>query len=94
MLTLKEITALQDANGASEIQSMINDGTAWKMEGSIGRYAMDCLEQGICFLPNKPQKDIYGNTIPSLSMVKEGSIGSRSLSSMYWSDVTNFEELD
>jgi len=94
MLTKEQITELQQENGADEIQGMINDGTAWKMEGTVGRHAMDCLERGICFLPKKPQKDAYGNTIPSIDMIKEGSLGSLSLSSLYWSDVVNYEELD
>ena len=93
-LTEKEITELQKENGIYEIQELINSGNAWKMEGSVGRYAMDCLKRGMCFLPKKPQKDYYGNIVPGIDMIKEGSVGSLSLSSLYWSDVTNYEELD
>ena len=87
-LTEKEITELQKDNGIYEIQELINNGNAWMMEGSIGRYAMDCLRSGACFLPKKPHKDYYGNRIPSRDMIKEGTMGSLSLSSQYWTKQT------
>lgn len=86
-LTEKEITELQKDNGIYEIQELINNGNAWMMEGSVGRYAMDCLRSGACFLPKKPHKDYYGNRIPSRDMIKEGTMGSLSLSSQYWTEV-------
>ena len=91
MLTKKEIIDLQERGGVSDTQEMINNGSAWLMEGSVGRYAMDCLRSGACFLSEKVHYDYYGNRIPSIDEVKDGSVGSLPLSSMYWSSIV--EEL-
>ena len=48
-----EITEYQEANGVLELQEVINNGNAWRMEGSVGRAAMDSLKSGECYLPDK-----------------------------------------
>jgi len=86
-LSIQEITDLQSEHGMSDVQAMINDGSAWTLEGSVGRFAMDCLKRGVCFLPNEHFYDTYGNKVPRRSSIKEGSFGSLSLSSLYWSNL-------
>tara|TARA_R110002074_G_scaffold87945_4_gene194073 strand:- start:4177 stop:4458 length:282 start_codon:yes stop_codon:yes gene_type:complete len=92
MLTKQEITALQTENGLDDVQNIINNGSAWRMEGSVGRMAMEYLKSGACFLPDEGCTDYYGNKIPSINEVEEGSVGSLSLSSMYWGNITKFME--
>ena len=57
------------------IQRMINDGSVWHMEGSLGREAMDYLKAGYCELGEKSFRDYWGNKIPSRYEVKAGTTG-------------------
>jgi hypothetical protein len=60
------------------MQKLINDGQAWKMQGSMGRGMMSAIESGFCMLGVDAKFDYYGNYIPSRSQVQEGTKGSRS----------------
>ena len=62
---VEEIRELQKICGLNELQSLIDSGQAWKLEGSYGRAAKEALESGKCFLPEVSHCDYYGNTIPS-----------------------------
>lgn len=75
-MTYTQVLQAQRDNGFDGIQKLIDSGEVWKMEGSMGRYAMDCLKSGACFLPKKPSRDYYGSRIPSRDEVEEGSTGS------------------
>lgn len=57
-------------------QSLINSGTAWRLEGHVGRTAMDLIESGLCALGPKATTDYYGNTIPGRDDVQPGTKGS------------------
>lgn len=70
------IQKLQKEQGYDQIQYLIDSGAAWKMEGAIGRAAMDALRSGACYLANVSYRDAYGNKIPSRGMVKPGTTGS------------------
>lgn len=61
--------------GYSEMQSLINSGTAWKMEGSVGREAMRLLESGACMLPKMVYRDAYDNRVPSRDELRKGTLG-------------------
>jgi hypothetical protein len=61
------------------MQSLINSGQVWRMEGSMGRSAMAALESGACMLGTKGCKDYWGNYVPSRSEVAEGTKGSPQL---------------
>jgi len=74
-LNYSRITKLQKENGFSEMQNLINSGTVWKMEGAMGRKAMEYLRSGACMLPKKTFKDYYGNTIPSREHLEDGTLG-------------------
>lgn len=50
---------------AANMQKWIDSGTVWHLEGSIGRAAMDMINNGQCILGEKGHKDAYGNYVPS-----------------------------
>lgn len=58
------------------IQDLIDSGTAWKLEGSIGRQCMAAIEAGQAMLGPKGHRDYYGNYIPSRFEVEPGTMGS------------------
>lgn len=66
------------------MQSLIDSGQAWRMEGSCGRAAMSMLEQGACFLPETAHSDYWGNRVPSRNDLKEGTRGTLSNAARYW----------
>lgn len=61
----------------------------WKFEGSVGRFAMNCLEAGICYLGTDVTRDYYGNTIPARQMIQAGSKGSMQNAFNFWQRVEN-----
>lgn len=72
------LTEPENTDGESQVralQSLINSGTVWKMEGSMGRAAMDALKSGLCALGEHGVLDYYGNYVPSRTEVKDGSFG-------------------
>ena len=71
----KDLIKLQRKRGVLKMQRMINDGSVWHMEGSMGRLAMQLLRSGECCLPNTEYRDAYGNRIPSRDELKEGTTG-------------------
>lgn len=70
-----DLIKLQKKRGVHKMQKMINDGSVWKMEGSIGRHAMSLLCSGECYLPETSHFDAYGNRIPSRNELEEGTRG-------------------
>jgi len=58
-------------------QSLIDNGQAWKLEGHVGRTAMDLIESGYCILGEEGHYDYYGNYIPSRNEVIPGTKGSK-----------------
>ena len=64
-----------EAEEVKAMQALINSGTAWKLEGSVGRRAMDLLEAGMCELGPVAHTDYWGNRVPSRFEVKAGTKG-------------------
>lgn len=89
----KTIEKLQDLYGYKQMQKMINNGSAWMMEGSYGRLTMDCIRQGKCILPRKSHQDYWGNKIPSRYEVGRYSIGSYKWSVRFWESESNIFDL-
>ncbi len=58
------------------MQELINSGTAWKLEGSVGRSAMALIEGGECMLGEEGHRDYWGNYVPSRHEVQAGTKGS------------------
>lgn len=74
-MNYKTIRRHQIEQGYDQWQFLIDNGTIWHMEGSMGREAMHLLEVGACMLPKKPTRDHYGNYIPSRDELKQGTKG-------------------
>ncbi len=85
-MNYNKIKKLQEELGMSSLQSMIDTGIVWGMEGHMGREAMNSLRSGACMLPKKSSRDYYGNYIPSRDEVEKGSTGSFQNSVRYYSD--------
>ena len=85
-MNIKTIAKLQKETGVSELQGWINSGVAWKMEGSVGRAAMDAITSGACMLPKQAHFDYYGNRIPSRDELKEGTKGTYQNAVKFWSE--------
>lgn len=60
---------------ALAVQSIINSGAVWSMNGSEGRRAMGMIEAGLCMVGTEPRSDYWGNRIPSREMLKAGTKG-------------------
>lgn len=58
------------------LQTLIDNGNAWRLEGSVGRAAMDAIENGACILGEVGHRDYWGNYIPSRHEVAPGTKGS------------------
>jgi hypothetical protein len=58
-------------------QKFINTGDVWRLEGAMGRAAMNLIEQGQCILGREGHKDFWGNYVPSRDEVKAGTKGSK-----------------
>ena len=86
-MNYNRIKKLQNEYGYLEMQGLINSGTAWSMQGSIGRQAMGCLESGACMLPRETYKDYYGNRIPSRDELKKGTKGTYQNCKEFWTKV-------
>ena len=86
-MTIERITELQKQYGVYDTQKGINSGEIWKFEGSVGRFAMDTLESGVCVLPEKRTQDYYGNTIPARTDLKPGTKGTLENASNFWEKV-------
>ena len=58
------------------LQALIDSGWAWKLEGHVGRQAMDAIEAGACVLGEVERWDYWGNRVPSRHEVEPGTKGS------------------
>jgi len=64
------------AEEVASMQELINSGIAWRLEGSVGRRAMELINAGYCMLGKEGHKDYWGNYVPSRYKVKGGTKGS------------------
>ena len=82
-MTLDDIAIIEGNTQTDErsyfeaLQRAINDGEAWKFQGSYGRTMMAAIESGHCLLGLSAFSDFYGSHIPSRTEVAPGSKGSR-----------------
>lgn len=61
---------------AKSMQRVVNDGSGWLMQGSMGRSMMAAIEAGDVMLGKQRAHDYYGSTIPSRDDVVDGTKGS------------------
>lgn len=53
------------------IQSLIDDGSVWRLQGFYGRLAHELIEAGHCTLGPTSHRDFYGNRVPSRDEVED-----------------------
>jgi hypothetical protein len=92
-MNYQKIRKLQKENGVDVMQRLIDDGSVWHMEGTMGRKAMELLETGQCMLPKKQYKDFYGNIIPSRDDVEPGTTGSYKNAVKYWESIYDYDAM-
>jgi hypothetical protein len=73
---------LEEEADRIRLQRLIDTGLAWRMEGAVGRAAMDAIRSGHCVLGKEPFTDYWGNRIPSRYEVEPGTKGSEEYSKM------------
>ena len=61
------------------LQTLINSGVVWHLEGHLGRSAMDALTVGDCMLPERSFHDYWGGIVPSRHDLKPGTKGTEEL---------------
>ena len=93
-MNIKTIYKLQREYGLAEMQEAINTGMAWKMEGSVGRRAMELLRTGACVLPKTAVVDVYGNKVPSRDDLVSGTLGTFENAVNFWSNDENLMHLE
>ena len=59
------------------VQTLVNTGLAWQLEGHVGRTCMDAIRNGDVMLGVDRFTDYYDSLIPSRTDVKPGTKGSR-----------------
>jgi hypothetical protein len=59
-----------------DLQELIDSGAAWRLEGGVGRAAMEAIEAGACVLGEVGHRDYWGNYVPSRYEVQPGTKGS------------------
>lgn len=91
-LTLEQITELQKQYGVTKTQEGINSGNIWCFEGSVGRFADDCLRIGACYLPEYETQDYYGSKIPPRNVLREGTKGTLENSQAFWQKVLDCDD--
>jgi len=57
-------------------QRLVDSGDAWKLEGHVGRTAMNLIEHGAIMLGHRGHRDYWGNYVPARTDVQEGTKGS------------------
>ena len=85
-MKIKDIRSLQQEIGYAPLQRLVDNGQAWRMEGSTGRLCMSLLKVGALFLPRKDFHDYYGNLVPSRDKLKKGTTGTLELSIKYYTN--------
>jgi hypothetical protein len=70
------VTFTEEGELEFDLQELINSGDAWRLEGSVGRAAMEAITSGQAMLGPKPVRDYWGNLVPAWWMVEAGTEGS------------------
>lgn len=65
-----------DADELAGLQSLVDTGMAWRLEGSVGRACMAAIEDGQIALGPVGHHDYWGSYVPSRTEVQAGTKGS------------------
>ncbi len=84
---------------AEAMQSIIDNGMAWRLEGAVGRAAFHAIEAGYCMLGEKSFKDYWGTHVPSRTEVDAGTVGSEAYwqerqDELAWDEITDQDQLE
>jgi hypothetical protein len=82
METDYEYDLLEQEADRVRLQGLIDSGLAWKLEGAVGRAAMDAIRSGECVLGKEPFTDYWGSRIPSRYEVEPRTKGSEEYAKM------------
>lgn len=69
----------EDATEEEQIecfQRLVNSGQAWRLEGHVGRTAMELINRGAIMLGPIALRDYWGTVVPGRGDVQEGTKGS------------------
>lgn len=77
MIALETDDNLEPEEVAQILQRAINDGNAWKMQGSYGRSMKAAIDRGECMLGEQPVETSFGGRIPARSEIQDGAPGTR-----------------
>ena len=91
-MNYQRIISLQKSYNVESVQKSINSGKIWLGEGSSGRFAMECLVNGVCMLPLKDTYDYFGNELPPRNVLKAGTKGTYLNSVRFWNRVEDGDE--
>lgn len=88
MTGISDYSALYDEDATEEetlaiYQALVDSGDAWRLEGSVGRTAMDMIEKGLIMLGEQGHRDFWGNYVPSRTEVEPGTKGSPEFVALY-----------
>lgn len=83
----EEVRAAQSMWGVEELQWLIDCGDAWTKSEEISEMALDALQDGVCFLPNREWLDYHFNVVPTASDVEPETAGSIELAYEFWTSV-------
>lgn len=86
MSNFKDYMVIEGEDEATEeeyyaaLQRQINAGQIWRMQGSMGRGAMDAIKAGHCICGHERRFDYYGSPVPSRHELKAGTHGTQEFS--------------
>jgi len=69
-------SAEEELEGFLYAQNMVNTGTAWHLEGAVGRQCMDLIGAGVIMLGAEGHRDYWGSYVPARVEVQPGTKGS------------------
>lgn len=72
------IEGVEDASNDEYYEAMqrqINEGVIWKMQGSMGRAAMNAIKGGFCMCAKVACSDYWGNRVPARTDLQPGTFG-------------------
>lgn len=91
-MTAERIAELQESYGLTNAQKLVNNGSIWGFEGSVGRATSDALEAGVLMLGMERTRDYYGTTIPAQTDLKDGTKGTLGNAQRFWTLVDEGDE--
>ena len=74
------------------LQELIDSGATWRLEGSVGRAAVDAIHAGYLQLGPTGHTDYWGNYVPARHEVAPGTPGSPEYATTPWPEEDDDDE--